>query len=168
MGHSPVIMLILVMGVAGSGKTTVGKDLAKAISFEYLEADEFHSETNKKKMHDGIPLTDEDRQPWLEGMKEAIKPALVGNAKLVLACSALKQKYRDFLLSDGPEYRIVYLYGERELLYHRLTSRKSHFMNPNLIDSQLATLEEPKVSLRIHVGSTPEQILGSIVRYLNF
>lgn len=160
-------MLILVMGVAGSGKTTIGKELAKLISFDYLEADEFHSEANKKKMHDGIPLTDEDRQPWLEGMREAIRPALIGDAKLVLACSALKQKYRDFLLSDGPQYRIVYLYGDRDLLYQRLTSRKSHFMNPNLIDSQLETLEEPKTAIRIHVGQTPTEILNGAISYLN-
>jgi len=155
-------MLILIMGVAGSGKSTIGKELAARIGYTFLEADDFHSEDNKKKMASGIPLTDTDREPWLKSMSDAIREIDC----TVLACSALKEKYRKLLLSSSNRSIIIFLHGDRELLYERLTSRKSHFMNPKLLDSQLEILEEPKNCLKVHISAPPDEAITEIIQYL--
>src|SRR5215471_15109486 len=135
-------MVIAVMGPTGSGKTTVGSLLAQRLGREFVDADAFHSAANKEKMHQGIPLTDADRLPWLEAIHEQILRWLVEKQNVILACSALKQSYRDLLWS-GPEVRLVYLKGSYDLIYQRLLSRKGHFADEHILAGQFADLEEP-------------------------
>lgn len=156
-------MLILIMGVAGSGKTTIGRALAERLRWEFLDADDFHSEDNKKKMNLGIPLTDEDRWPWLFSIQERVKDSIVGKADIVLACSALKQSYREVILKSGDNYLVVFLYGDRETLLKRLKTRDDHFMNPKLIDSQIKTLEEPSNCLRVAITEKLDEVIERII-----
>lgn len=159
-------MLILVMGVCGSGKTAVGKELSVAVGYEFKDADRYHPSSNKTKMSAGIPLTDEDRQPWLESIRSAIEPALNGSENIVLACSALKQRYRDFLMREGEQFKIIFLNGTKELLLSRLKERGEHFMNPELLDSQLADLEKPENSLTLNIESPVDALTEEIRRMI--
>src|SRR5277367_5963405 len=137
-------IVVLVMGVSGSGKTTVGSMLAKRIDFEFVDGDDFHSEANKAKMHSGQPLTDEDRQPWLETIALKIKTWLSDQHNVVLACSALKESYRRVLIGDSAaRVPIVFLEGSFELFHERLKRRNHPFMNQALLQSQFDTLEKP-------------------------
>lgn len=156
-------MLVLVMGVCGSGKTTLGRALAKRLGWEFLDADDFHSEENKRKMGSGISLTDEDRWPWLFSIQERVKDSLIGKADVVLACSALKQSYRDIILESGSDYLVVFLHGDKETLLKRLKTRDNHFMNPNLIDSQIKTLEEPSDCLRVAISEKLDEAIEKVV-----
>jgi gluconokinase len=141
-------MIVVLMGVTGSGKTTVGQALAENLGWKYLDADDFHPATNVAKMRAGTPLDDDDRQPWLETLVHLISDKIQAGDSAVLACSALKQNYRD-TLSISDEVQFVYLNGDRETIAERLRSRRDHYMNPNLLDSQFETLEEPKDALEI-------------------
>jgi gluconokinase len=135
---------IVVMGVAGSGKTTVGKALAAALDFDFADADDFHSAENRAKMTAGHPLTDADRQPWLAAVREYIEARIAAGRKVVVACSALKESYRQELTpSTSTEIRFVYLNATRELTASRLRGRHAHFMKENMLASQFATLEAP-------------------------
>jgi gluconokinase len=155
-------MIIVLMGVTGSGKTTVGKLLAAKLGWSYYDADDFHSPANVEKMKRGIPLDDADRAPWLAALRELIRDRVASEANGVLACSALKQAYRDgLLLSDA--VRLVYLQGSRELIRRRLTQRQGHFMDPKLIDSQFETLEEPEGELTIDVALPANEIVVRIM-----
>jgi gluconokinase len=135
-------MIIVVFGVSGSGKTTVGRALAERLGCEFADADDFHSAENVEKMRSGIPLDDDDRAGWLSDLRDLIDDRFAKGSDLVLACSALKQKYRDYL-SENCEVRFVYLRGTFETISRRLIERPNHFMNPSLLRSQFDILEEP-------------------------
>jgi len=150
--------------VAGVGKTTIGQLLARELGWKFSEADDFHPQANIDKMRSGIPLTDEDRQPWLEELRDAIKQALAANEDMILACSVLKKKYRDRLkVSD--QVRFVFLRGDRKWIRKQLRQRRGHFMNPNLLESQFADLEEPMPAedvLALEVGGEPRELVKQI------
>jgi len=155
------------MGVAGSGKTTVGGLLAAALGVELIDADAFHSEASRDKMSRGVPLDDEDRAPWLAALAAAIDGWLVEGRSVVLACSALKRAYRAVLRRDAEQVRLVYLRGSPELLRRRLDQRAGHFATSALLESQLATLEEPDDALTVDVAAPPEEIVATIRRGLD-
>ncbi len=158
-------MVVVIMGTTGSGKTTVGRLLAERLGWESADADDFHSPANIERMKRGIPLTDADRAPWLKAMHDKIVLWISEKKNVVLACSALKQSYRDELLVSS-DVKLVYLKGTYELLYRRLLSRKQHFANEKLLASQFETLEEPTDALTIEVTHPPEEIVAEICRGL--
>jgi carbohydrate kinase (thermoresistant glucokinase family) len=131
--------LVCVMGVSAVGKSTVGTALARALGVPFIDADDLHSETNRRKMESGVPLTDEDRWPWLDAVSDRFRES--GSTGAVIACSALRRVYRDRIRRSAPEVVFVQLDGSRELLEARAKARTDHFMPPALLDSQLATLE---------------------------
>lgn len=155
-------MIILVMGVSGSGKTTIGKLLAKSLDWEFCDADALHPAPNIEKMSRGIPLDDADRQPWLQRLQQAIARWLQEDKNIVLACSALKATYRQILLQDKERMRLVYLHGDFKLIQTRLRSRSHHYMPSDLLQSQLATLEEPFEAIYFDVSEPPEVIVEEI------
>lgn len=159
-------MVLVLMGVSGAGKTTVGRMLADTLGWEFCDADDLHSETNKKKMAAGIALTDADRAPWLTSITNLVATTLARDANLILACSALKRAYRDRIALDPDRVKIVYLRGSRELIGSRIAHRRSHFMNKNLLGSQFETLEEPRDAIVVDIAATPESIVGEIRRKL--
>jgi gluconokinase len=158
-------MIIVVMGVTGSGKTTIGNLLARRLGWEFADADDFHSPANKEKMHKGIPLTDTDRLPWLAAMHDQIAKWVALKQNVALACSALKQSYRQ-LLWNGPEVRFVYLKGSYELIAERLRARKGHFADGHILAGQFADLEEPSDAVVVDIGVSPEEIVDEISRRL--
>ncbi len=155
-------MIILVMGVSGSGKTTIGQLLAKSLHWEFKDADSFHSSENIEKMRHGISLNDLDRMPWLLAMQQAIKDWLEENKNVVLACSALKDSYRQYLLIDAKYVKLVYLKGSFELIQKRLQERHNHFMSEKLLKSQFDTLEEPYNAILVDVSESQEKIVQNI------
>ena len=136
-------MVVIVCGVSGAGKTTVGKLLAQKLVWQFYDADSFHSAANIEKMKNGIPLTDEDRQPWLERLRQRIQQCLDASENCILACSALKRAYRDHLRVNE-QVKLVFLRASRARISEHLQQRRGHFMNPALLDSQFKDLEEPK------------------------
>jgi gluconokinase len=154
-------MLILVMGVTGSGKTTVGKLLAQRLKYDFLDADDFHSVANREKMHQSIPLTDADRAPWLTALHNELVRANKAGQRLVLACSALKHEYRN-TLSAGLDLKIIFLRGTIDLLHRNLATRVNHFAGESLVPSQLDTLEEPAGAIVEDIDATPEEIVEDI------
>ena len=160
-------MIIIVMGVSGSGKTTIGTQLAEALHWTFVDADGFHSAKNVEKMRQGIPLTEEDRRPWLSALRSQIAEWLEQNRSIVLACSALKTWYRQALLIDPSRMKIVYLKGPYSLIEKRLAGRKSHFMRPELLASQYAVLEEPAGALVIDAALRPADIVQEIKKGLS-
>ena len=159
-------MIVAVMGVTGSGKTTIGLLLAQRLGWEYADADDFHSPENKDKMHRGIPLTDADRLPWLEAIYDYLARADSQHRNLVLACSALKQSYRE-LLFRGVAVRLVYLRGSYELIDERLRMRKGHFADDKILAAQFADLDEPTDAVVVDIHPDPERIVDEICRRLN-
>jgi gluconokinase len=155
-------MLVIVMGVTGAGKTTVGRALAASLGWEFHDGDELHSEANKRKMHLGIALDDADRAPWLAAVRQLIEGMLVEGHDGVVACSALKQSYRDEIVVDPKSVKVVYLKGSKELIADRLNRRSGHFMNPDLLQSQFDTLEEPLDAVVVDVSMAPEAIVKEI------
>jgi gluconokinase len=158
-------MIIMVMGVTGSGKTTVGKLLAERLGWDYLDADDFHSAANKAKMHQGISLTDADRIPWLESIHAKLVELDSEKRNAVLGCSALKQSYRE-LLMRGIDGRLVYLKGSYDLIADRLHSRKGHFADEHILAGQFADLEEPVSVIVIDIAPPPEKVVDEILRRL--
>jgi gluconokinase len=154
-------MVILLMGVTGSGKTTVGIALAEALHWQFVDADDFHPPANVAKMRAGIPLDDNDRTPWLAALRTAVDNWLRSKTNVVLACSALKQSYRDQLIFN-PDERLVYLRGSSELIAKRLTQRRDHYMDPELLPSQFAALEEPENAIAVDVDTTVPEIVTRI------
>jgi gluconokinase len=154
-------MVIILMGVTSSGKTTVGRLLAGALGYQFYDADDFHPPANLDKMSRGIPLDDTDRQPWLETLRDLVRRCLAEQTDAVLACSALKEAYRRYLLID-PRVRLVYLKADQALIRERLLQRRGHFMNPALLESQFATLEEPKDALWVEASLSPREIVATI------
>ena len=155
-------MVIVVMGPTGSGKTTIGSLLAARLGWAFVDADEFHSAANKDKMHRGIPLTDADRLPWLQSIHDQIERWLAEKRSVVLACSALKQSYRNLLWSGSSDIRLIYLKGSYDLIYQRLLARKGHFANEHILAGQFADLEEPADSITVDIGPSPEKIVDEL------
>lgn len=155
------------MGVAGSGKSTLGAALAKELGWDFFEADDFHSAENVAKMTAGIPLTDSDRGPWLAALNRQLLSSLQADRRFVLACSALKEKYRSQLFDSVENAAIIYLKGSRELLRLRLSARQGHFMRPQMLQSQLEALEEPQNALILDVSMSLDDMLDTIMsKYL--
>ena len=162
-------MIVIIFGVSGAGKTTVGKLLARELGWSFIEADDFHPVANIEKMRSGHALTDKDRWPWLEQLRQQIERSLSTGENAVLACSALKRAYRDRLrVSD--EIKFVFLRGDYALVEKQLRSRHGHFMNAALLQSQFDDLEEPQPDenvLTIELGRTPEEIVERVKAKLN-
>jgi gluconokinase len=154
-------MIVIVMGVVGSGKTTVGRLLAEQLGWEFADADDFHSPANVEKIRQGIGLTDADREPWLQSLHVAILQWIAERRSVVLACSALKRSYRSEL-EAGPEVRFVYLKGSASLIGSRLKARRGHFANEQILASQLSDLEEPENAVSIGIAGTPLEIVREI------
>ena|SRR5579871_2891217 len=158
-------MIVIVMGVVGAGKTTVGQLLAEQLGWDFADADDFHPPSNVEKIRRGIGLTDADREPWLDRLRNAILGWIAAKRNVVLACSALKGSYREKLRA-GPEVKFVYLKGSEELIAQRLSSRHGHFANEGILASQMADLEEPEGALTVEITGAPEQIVGEIRKAL--
>jgi len=157
------------MGVSGCGKSTVGQKIAERLGCAYRDGDEFHSDANRAKMHAGIPLNDDDRKPWLESIRAYMDEMTSDGRSLVVACSALKQRYRDVLRGNagsGGNTEFVYLKGSFELLEGRLAARKDHFFNPNLLRSQFDALEEPTDAIVVDIALPPDTIVDQAVTQL--
>ena len=157
-------MVIIIFGVSGAGKTTVGELLARELAWHFFEADDFHSPANIEKMRRGVPLTDEDRRPWLENLRELIKRRVAANENAVLTCSALKRVYRKHLRVSA-EVKLVFLRGDYALVAEQLRHRRGHFMNPGLLRSQFVDLEEPQPEeevLTIELGRPPDALVEEI------
>jgi ribose 5-phosphate isomerase A len=164
---SPPILVI--MGVSGAGKSTIGEELAARLGWSFEEGDSLHPEVNVAKMHAGIPLTDADRQPWLERVAAWIDARRANKQPGIITCSALKRSYRQIIVGDRPEVRLVYLRGGRDLVAEHLADRHGHFMPTSLLQSQIDTLEEPDPAedpLVVDVGPPVSQIAGEIIRLL--
>lgn len=158
-------MIIVLMGVTGSGKTTIGRMLADALDCPFYDSDDFHSSSHKEKMGKGIPLTDEDRLPWLKLIRAKMGEWEKAGPLTVLVCSALKQSYRD-LLSNGIQVQWVYLKGDRETIEGRIEARQGHFAGSNLLESQIAALEEPAKAFVVDVRKNPKIIVGELIQEL--
>ncbi len=158
-------MIVVVMGVSGSGKTTIGTRLAEALQCHFLEGDLLHPAANVEKMSRGIPLTDADRAPWLAAIRAHILAAIEHGQCLVVACSALKQQYRDFL-SRGIQLIWVYLKGTPEEIEPRIEHRHAHYMKAGMLPSQFADLEEPKDALVVDISQPPEVIVQQLLAQL--
>lgn len=156
-------MVIIIMGVSGSGKTTVGELLAKRMGIPFFDGDSFHSNENIRKMRCGIPLTDADREPWLRSLAAVAIESLKFHGA-VIACSALKQYYRDILQNDNQDIRFVFLKGPMDLIHKRMLLRKEHYMPPDLLKSQFDILEEPSGALVVPINISPEEIVELIVK----
>ncbi|WP_437289402.1 gluconokinase [Sorangium sp. So ce406] len=159
-------MIVLVMGVSGAGKTTVGQRLARDLAWEFVDADDLHPAANVEKMRAGKPLDDQDRAPWLAALAACIRRLLDEGRDAVIACSALKAAYRAQLLVDPAQMRLVHLTGDPALIAARLASRSGHFMPAGLLATQLAALEPPEDALRVDIGGTPDEIAADVRRAL--
>ncbi len=161
--------IILVIGVSGSGKSTVGEHLSQKLGMDFMEGDSFHSAAEIAKMKSGQGLTDKDRWPWLGRMHEAIEQYVAERKGVVVACSGLRKAYRDLLIGGVPNTRLVYLRGDKQVIAARMHQRKGHFMPPSLLDSQFETLEEPgpdEHALVINVENTVDDTLRDVVKAL--
>jgi len=161
--------ILVVMGVSGAGKTTIGEELAARLGWPFEEGDSLHPEANVAKMHAGIPLTDADRQPWLTRVAAWIDAQRAAKRPGIITCSALKRSYRDVIIGDRPEVRLVYLRGGRDLIAEHLSGRKGHFMPASLLQSQIDTLEGPDPDedpLIVDVGPSAAQVADEIIRQL--
>ena len=157
-------MKIVVMGVAGAGKSTVGALLAARLGLAFIDGDQLHPESNKQKMSAGIPLNDKDRSPWLNAIERAL-----GSGDVVVACSALKRKYRDRFRAVAPEVRFIYLFGTIDLLADRLAARSHEYMPASMLGSQLEALEPPdstEAALTINIEKGPDEIINAAIHWL--
>jgi gluconokinase len=159
--------IAVIMGVSGSGKTTIAQGVAARLGWHVLEGDTFHPPANVQKMSKGIPLGDADRLPWLEAIAAAIDRMLTQGLPAAIACSALKRKYRDILIGKRPDVVLVYLKGSQELIGQRMANREGHFMPPSLLGSQFATLEEPEPDehpIIVDVRAPSEAIVSDVIK----
>ena len=157
---------VIVMGVAGCGKTTVGKALAQRLGWDFYDADNFHPPENVAKMVNGIPLDDSDRDPWLAMLHDLISSSLTLNRPSVLACSALKESYRQRLLEGNNDVLIVYLKGSYDLIWSRISARQDHYMKPQMLKSQFDVLEEPIDAFTVDVSMSVEDIVQEISKHM--
>jgi len=153
--------IIIIMGVAGCGKSTIGSMLAHELGWDFYDADDFHSESNRIKMAQNIPLTDEDRASWLDSLRSLICQNIQNEKPIVLACSALKKSYRDILMINE-QVEFIYLRGTYEQIEARLLQRSGHFMSAKMLASQFDILEEPQNALTIDITHTPQEIISAI------
>ena len=160
------IRFFIVMGVSGSGKTSVGKSLAEHLGWDFYDADDFHPPANVEKMSNGMPLDDSDRIPWLASLHDLISASLIDNQHGVLACSALKERYRQRLLQRNTGVQIVFLKGSYELIWSRMTRRKNHYMKADMLKSQFDALEEPADALTADISLPVEEIVQAILRQM--
>jgi gluconokinase len=156
-------MIIIVMGVSGSGKTTIGNLLANHLEWQFYEGDDFHSQESIKKMASGVPLTDDDRAPWLERLRDVMGQCRNAGTDAVIACSALRQSYRTYLAEGASDVRIVYLKGDYEAIRERIIRRHGHFMKDSLLESQFSVLEEPTDAIVAYVSEETRAIITKIV-----
>jgi gluconokinase len=163
--QNPSLMIVIVMGVVGAGKTTIGRLLAQQPGWEFADADDFHPPSNVEKIRRGIALSDEDREPWLARLRTVIVQWIAEKRNVALACSALKRSYRQEL-EIGPEVRFVYLKGSADLIAERLRSRRGHFADEQILASQFADLEEPEAAVTVDIASAPQQIVAEIRKKL--
>ena len=159
-------MIVLVMGVSGVGKTTIGRLLATALGGQYIEGDDFHPPANLAKMRSGLPLSDEDRRPWLQALGKALQARGMKGAPVVLGCSALRESYRQLILASCPQCQIVWLRGSPELVAARIRSRHGHFMPARLLENQFAVLESPASAIAVDIDQTPEAIVRQVLDQL--
>ena len=157
-------MVYLIMGVLGSGKTTIGEKLSQRLGCEFRDGDDFHPQSNRDKMAAGIPLTDSDRKPWLLAIRSVIDSVL-SHGDFVVTCSALRENYRRILIHGRPGIKLVYLKGSKELISGRLKGRSGHFVSPGLLDSQFETLEEPKNAITVDIAKKPDEIVEEILSH---
>jgi carbohydrate kinase (thermoresistant glucokinase family) len=157
-------MILVLMGVSGSGKTTIGERLGQRLGWPYLDADDYHPPANVDKMRAGTPLTDADRWPWLARMNALLHERTARGDNAILGCSALKQAYRERLAEGLPDVRWVHLKGSFDLIRSRLEARRHRYMPASLLESQFATLEEPGDALTVDVGATPDEVVQAVVR----
>ena len=161
--------VVILMGVSGSGKSTIGAMLAARLSWRFADGDRFHPDANVEKMHKGVPLTDDDRWPWLAAIAREIDAIRARGESAVVASSALKRAYRDVLIGGRPDVVLVYLKGSKELIAARMAARRNHFMPPALLDSQFATLEEPSEDehpVVVSIDAAPDAIVDEVARKL--
>jgi gluconokinase len=158
----PSARIILITGVAGTGKTTIGAALAHELGWPYFEGDDFHSAANKDKMRHGIPLTDQDREPWLNSIRVRIEECVIAGRSAVFTCSALKEKYRQTLMSGQPAVLLVYLSADLPTLLTRLLQRTGHYMKADMLQSQLHALEVPANAVTIDCQQSPLKIIAEI------
>jgi len=161
------INFFIVMGVSGCGKTSIGKALAGRIGWDFYDADDFHPPENIAKMASGIPLNDADRAPWLAALHDLIETCLKEKRPGVLACSALKESYRQALVSDNPGVQIVYLRGSYDLIWSRMQARAGHYMKPEMLQSQFVALEEPANALVVDIHLDVPEIVNNIVNSMH-
>jgi gluconokinase len=164
------VSVLMVMGVSGSGKSTIGSLLARQLHWEYEDGDWFHPPSNVEKMHSGVPLTDEDRSPWLKAIAAWIDEVRAAGRHGVVACSALKKRYRQVLMEGRPDVVLVYLKGDQELIARRIATRHEHFMPAALLKSQFDALEEPTPDERpivVSVAPAPREIVSAIIDALH-
>ena len=160
---------VVVMGVSGCGKSTVGTQLAKALGATFLDADDFHPPMNVERMRAGVALSDAERAPWLDALSARLARAAQASESVVLACSALKRSYRDALRRGSPALTLVHLTGSSALLAERITARPGHYMPPTLLPSQLATLETPQADERaitLDVAAVTDELVATILKQL--
>ena len=158
---------ILLMGVSGCGKTSVGIALSDILGWPFFDGDDYHPKENVAKMAAGIPLNDEDRFPWLKRINQLISENLGDKRSLIVACSALKTKYRDILGEGNPNTVFVYLKGDFDLIFQRMQERSDHYMKAGMLESQFAALEEPEEALTVQIEANPEKIAQTIIEQLN-
>ena len=159
-----IIRFFIVMGVSGSGKTSVGKSLAEHLGWDFYDADDFHPPANIEKMADGIPLDDSDRAPWLASLHDLISSSLIQSRPGVLACSALKERYRRRLLEGNADVQLVYLKGSYDLIWSRMIVRKDHYMKPHMLKSQFDAFEEPADALTVDISLPVDEILQVVIK----
>jgi gluconokinase len=164
-GFGGAFMIAIVMGVVGSGKTTIGRLLAESMSWQFADADDFHSPANIAKISQGIPLSDSDREPWLDRLREYLQKCQSQRSSVVLACSALRSSYRQ-RLRIMPDVRFIYLKGDAKLIAERLRARHGHFAGEQILDSQFAGLEEPEDAITIDISKSPAGIVAEIRKRL--
>lgn len=161
-------MIAIIMGVSGSGKSTIGEKMAEATGGDFFDGDDFHPQANIDKMHAGHPLTDEDRIPWLQRLRQLIEEQKHKGVPTFIACSALKKTYRMILTGDGdPAVKFVFLEGSFSLIQERIEARKGHFMAESLLRSQFDALQAPEGAVTVDISQSPDQIVNELKRHLH-